>query len=1225
MRTMKHFSRHPVAYNKASLKLFGLFGYVFILGIAWLALGWWTTPKNVQAATCSSFTASSYTITSGQSTTLSWSSSGGSNWGVSPNIGTIGANGSKSVTPTSTTKYTLVVNYGIPGYCSKELTVKVNPAPVTPVTCNSFTISPSTISSGQSTTFSWSSSGGSSWGIDPSIGNIGASGSQTVNPTATTTYTFIVNYGQAGQCMISKTVTVNGGNTGATCTAPDRTPEFGVAVVAAGTSSSSLTVTQGTTSVGREYWWAGTVCRTNAPRVANSYMYISGATIRSPNGQVTSIPDISDSLLNLGFSWTNGFSTFTRDQFNASPTGGFTQSGTYTVTVTGYPLNYFPTENKYICVVDVTREVGGTWAIQQCSPDVQSYTINVTVSTPPPSIPECSLTRSPSVVNKGQPVTLTWTTTGATSVTLTDNGNVSLNGSRTVYPSSSTTYSLVATGPGGSKTCTANVGVNVPQNPTDPQPTCNIYANPSTINKGQSVQISWGSLSANQAWLNGSAVSINNPAGTSYSPEMNTSYILVVRGPGGDNSCFVNVIVSGSPDPISTTCTFLNPDPAVIDRGGSSLLNWSSTAATSATLDDGSGPALVNAASSDYSVSPSATTVYVLTVYGPAGSDQCQKTVTVNEPPLAFACESRWYQITDGILRTINFETGDKINIGNTNMPRINAIGYNIQDSMIYGVERDGNDGYLARIDVAGSSTRISGKILSFTQYLFAGDMDSSGNLWFIPDGRVASITKINVTTKIATTYELAATVDASDIVFKDGFLYGIETGSSRKLLIINTTGPSGVPLPVEAKTIATGLPGASQEYTSGWTTSDGKLYFYNRSSGKLYKIINTQTAAPLAEETTVPRDLTSYATTDGASCPNARDPLTKVNFPFVSVNGSDVIAGAKFSSGDICSDPNTADPFGTIKTNGFKVHGYSTTDQADILSGSSSAEYAAFAFSKIYSSGSTSSFLTNNGYYRNIGSSNFARDLTFANATANQPPMDYGRFNSTNSLPCLNISQIEKQATSASSTEVISALKTGSDTQILKMTGSLNIDGPPITIPNNRRLTIIVEELVTINTNIIYADTSSSDGVISSPQLTIIAKNGITIKDSVTRLDGYYDAHNSVFKTCDISASPSTAVCNKQLIVNGGLVGKKIEWRRNYGTLGSDSTTLALPDNSRCSVGSTANGNISNVISAQKACAAEKVKFNPSFYFNNPFGIKPRSSAISGAPLNSIELPPIY
>jgi len=88
---------------------------------------------------------------------------------------------------------------------------------------------------------------------------------------------------------------------------------------------------------------------------------------------------------------------------------------------------------------------------------------------PPAAAPTATLSASPTTIERGQSSTLSWTTTGATSVSIDQGiGDVSTSGSRSVSPSSSTTYSLTAKGSGGTTTATARITVTAP--PPAPPP-----------------------------------------------------------------------------------------------------------------------------------------------------------------------------------------------------------------------------------------------------------------------------------------------------------------------------------------------------------------------------------------------------------------------------------------------------------------------------------------------------------------------------------------------------------------------------------------------------------------------------------------------------------------------------------------------------------------------------------------------------------------------------------
>ena len=88
---------------------------------------------------------------------------------------------------------------------------------------------------------------------------------------------------------------------------------------------------------------------------------------------------------------------------------------------------------------------------------------SITVAAPGGAAPTASFSANPATVQAGQSSTLTWSTTNATSVTITPGiGPVAASGSKIVTPTSSTTYTLSAQGPGGTASATAAITVNAP-------------------------------------------------------------------------------------------------------------------------------------------------------------------------------------------------------------------------------------------------------------------------------------------------------------------------------------------------------------------------------------------------------------------------------------------------------------------------------------------------------------------------------------------------------------------------------------------------------------------------------------------------------------------------------------------------------------------------------------------------------------------------------------------
>jgi len=87
-----------------------------------------------------------------------------------------------------------------------------------------------------------------------------------------------------------------------------------------------------------------------------------------------------------------------------------------------------------------------------------------TAEAPPTNAPapQAQLTATPNVISAGDQVQLNWRTTDANSVSIDGIGDVPTSGVKTVTPTESTTYHLVARGDGGTADASAHVTVNAP-------------------------------------------------------------------------------------------------------------------------------------------------------------------------------------------------------------------------------------------------------------------------------------------------------------------------------------------------------------------------------------------------------------------------------------------------------------------------------------------------------------------------------------------------------------------------------------------------------------------------------------------------------------------------------------------------------------------------------------------------------------------------------------------
>ena len=158
-----------------------------------------------------SVSASPASITTGDSTTLSWTSSNATSCTASGAwSGSKATSGSQTVSPTSTSTYSLSCT-GTGGSASGSTTVTVTSATAPSV---SLSASPASIASGGISTLNWSSSNTTSCTASGAwSGSKATSGSQTVSPDSTSTYTLNCS-GTGGSAISSTTVTVRAGSGG---------------------------------------------------------------------------------------------------------------------------------------------------------------------------------------------------------------------------------------------------------------------------------------------------------------------------------------------------------------------------------------------------------------------------------------------------------------------------------------------------------------------------------------------------------------------------------------------------------------------------------------------------------------------------------------------------------------------------------------------------------------------------------------------------------------------------------------------------------------------------------------------------------------------------------------------------------------------------------------------------------------------------------------------------
>jgi hypothetical protein len=129
-------------------------------------------------------------ISLGSSATLDWNVAGAERVDIST-IGEVAASGTRFVSPSATTSYTLTASNGY-GTVRAPAVLVVNPATGLPG-ISIFNATPGSVLAGRNSTLRWEVSGATTVSIDQGIGTVSASGTIVVAPTKTTIYTLTVS------------------------------------------------------------------------------------------------------------------------------------------------------------------------------------------------------------------------------------------------------------------------------------------------------------------------------------------------------------------------------------------------------------------------------------------------------------------------------------------------------------------------------------------------------------------------------------------------------------------------------------------------------------------------------------------------------------------------------------------------------------------------------------------------------------------------------------------------------------------------------------------------------------------------------------------------------------------------------------------------------------------------------------------------------------------------
>ena len=255
----------------------------------------------------------------------------------------------------------------------------------------------------------------------------------------------------------------------------------------------------------------------------------SSVTITIHSGGTPALPpEVSFSAdpqtIMLGESSTLSWNVIDADTISIDPgIGSVDSDGTYEV---------FPNETTTYTLTSVGA--GGT----------TTEKVSVSVNQPLPTV---SISADPEAILLGESSTLRWSSTHAdTCVIEPVIGSVGASGSTQVSPADATTYTIIATGPGG--TASADVTITV----TDPNmpPTVTMTPASASISQGDSITLTWNSERAQSAFIDNGVGSLTVNGSITVSPEHTTTYTITVTGATGSDSAQAKIQVTANPAPL---------------------------------------------------------------------------------------------------------------------------------------------------------------------------------------------------------------------------------------------------------------------------------------------------------------------------------------------------------------------------------------------------------------------------------------------------------------------------------------------------------------------------------------------------------------------------------------------------------------------------------------------------------------------------------------------------
>ena len=272
-----------------------------------------------------------------------------------------------------------------------------------------------------------------------------------------------------------------------------------------------------------------------------------------------------------------------------------------------------------------------------------------------PDPPTAGIAASKTDPDTGELVSISWTSSNATSVSVTAAGgqiSTASSGSINYFRRipTSVTFAITATGPGGTATDSVTVTWSEPP-PPDP-PTANIRASDTSPNSGESVTISWSSsnttsvsvLARAEGATSATEISTSTSGSRTYrrTSAITIAFQIIATGPGG--TARDSVIVTWSAPPPDVPTASISASDTSPNFGEDINISWSSSNATTASVT-ANGVRFSTSLSgniSGYSRNTPTSILFEITATGPGGTATDSVTVTWSARPVVATTNSDW-------------------------------------------------------------------------------------------------------------------------------------------------------------------------------------------------------------------------------------------------------------------------------------------------------------------------------------------------------------------------------------------------------------------------------------------------------------------------------------------------------------------------------------------------------------------------------------------------------